>query len=242
MKKTQHFLLTFILALIWNFGYAQDDVENRTTSSSDEIRLGARIGGVLNTFNHAQPHIGEKAGAVASFWAEKYLSNKFSVQGELSYLQQGGTYAKYIDNTVPGDLPYLTMTSSKITAQYADLAILGKYQLVQIDGIRINITAGGAFGYNIGVINKYERTYYDSRMFYTVDSKQMITQLFEPYQVGAVGGLGSEMNVAGKRLIIDFRYRYGLTPAMKSFSYIDLPTVATDIYTNSFYVMIGIGF
>ena len=242
MKKKLHLLLAFVLALLWNSGYAQNDVEDRLGSSNDGIKIGVRIGGVLNTFNHAQPHTGEKTGAAASFLAEKFFSDKFSVQGELSYLQQGGTYAKYTDNTVPGDLPYLTMTSSKITAQYADLAIIAKYQLFQIDDFSFNIIAGGAFGYNVGVINTYERTYYDSRLFYTVDGKQMITHLFEPYQVGALGGIGGKINIGSKQLIVDLRYRYGLTSAMKEFSYIDLPTVSGDLYTNSFYVMLGFGF
>ena len=233
-------LIVFVLAL-YDYSHSQNSTDDSSSLSDGSIRFGVRAGGIYNTFNHAQPGTSENFGIGGSFLAEKPISGKISIQGELSYLQQGGTYTRFTDNTVPGDLPFLAITSSRINAQYGDLALLAKYQITQIDKIIVNVTVGGAFGYNIGVINKYERTYYDSRMFYTTYGKQMITHLFQPFQVGAVGGLGTEVGVGSKRLLIDFRYRYGLTPAMKSFSYIDLPTVKGDLYTNSFYIMIGLG-
>ncbi len=250
ISRLTHYLLIFIFSSLCLQGIAQDNSE-KTPDERDSDRSGSavvfgfRIGGTISKFNHAQPHIGEKLGGMAGIFVEYPFSYKFSLQAELAYIQQGGSYTAFSDDTRFGDTPSISsfyITTSRITAQYADFALLAKYQFPMLGDFRPNITVGPDIGYNIGVLNNFERTYYYTNTFYTVNEYQVITSQYEQFQAGVTGGLGAEVSLGSKKLLIDFRLRYGLTPAKKSYSYINLNAVQGDLYTNSIYVMLGLAF
>jgi hypothetical protein len=250
MSRLTHYLFFIFFSLLSLSGKAQGVSKGTTDESGSDrsgtgVIFGVRVGGTISKFNHAQPHMGEKLGGMAGVFAEHPFSGKFSLQAELAYIQQGGSYTTFSDDTRFGDAPSISsfyITTSRITAQYADFALLAKYQFPIVGGLRPNITIGPDIGYNIGVLNNSERTYYYRNIFYTVNGYQVITSQYEQFQAGVTGGIGGEVSLGSKRFLIDFRFRYGLTPAKTSYSYINLKAVQGDLYTNSVYVMLGLAF
>jgi hypothetical protein len=232
--------LTYLLLLLLAGGktMAQDD-------QPTGLRFGVRVGGSISSFGKTQPYTSEKAGLTAGLVVEYSLSEKFSVQTEPAYLQQGGQYVRFSDNTRFGDANNIFAvytTASKVTAHYVDLPLMAKYKLPVIGNFSPNIVLGGSAGYLIDATDKFERTYSYEQTFFTVHRSESISSEFEKFQFGAVAGLGGEVSLGSKRLLIDFRYRYGVTAAKKSFSYIDLYAVRGDLRTNSFYFTVGLGF
>lgn len=231
-------LLVFFLLSLCGSAFAQDEV------SSTGLRFGFRVGPTISTFSKSQPHLGAKLGFTAGAVVEYGLSENFSVQTEIAYLQQGGQYVRFSDETRFGDFDMLSVytTSSKVTAHYIDVPLLAKYHFAPIGNFRPNVVLGGAFGYLIKANDNYTKTYHYNQTFFTAHGTEDITSEYESFQIGATAGLGGEVSLGSKRLLIDFRYRYGLTPSKKSFSYIDLYAVQGDLRTDSFYFTIGLGF
>jgi opacity protein-like surface antigen len=229
----------FIFLLVTSFStFAQDE------TSTQGLRFGVRVGPTVSIFSSSQPHTSEALGFTAGAVVEYGLSENFSVQTEPAFLQQGGQYIRFSDGTRFGDDGILSIytTSSKVAANYIDLPLMAKYNFSSIGNFRPNVILGGAFGYRINANETYTRTYHYNQTFFTANGREDVSSEFEKFQIGATAGLGGEVSLGSKRLLIDFRYRYGITPAKKSFSYIDLNAVQDDLRTNSFYFTIGLGF
>jgi len=225
--------------LIGSSAVAQDG------SPTTGFKFGVRVGATVSEFSSSQPHTSEKLGVIGGAVVEYAFSESFSVLTEPSYMQMGGQFVRFTDNTRFGDNGIFAQyaTSSKVTASYGDIPLLAKYSLPSIGNFKPNIVAGGSIGLLIGARDTFDRTYHYEQTYFTVHGTENVSSEYEPYQVGATGGIGGEVSLGGtKRLLIDFRYRYGLTPAKKSFSYIDLNAVQGDLYTNSFYFTVGFGF
>jgi opacity protein-like surface antigen len=235
---------SFFILLFVFFSVEVMAQEDASTSSSVGLRYGVRIGATVSNFSNAQPHTSSKLGFTIGAVVEYGLSDKFSVQTEPAYMQQGGQYIRFTDDTRFGsdDIFAVSTTSSSVTAHYIDVPLLAKYKLPAIGNFNPNIVLGGACGILIKASDSFERTYHYTQTYFTVSSKQNVTSDFEMLQVGLTAGLGGEVSLGSKRLLIDVRYRYGLTDAKKSFSYISLYDVQNDLRTDSFYFTIGLGF
>jgi opacity protein-like surface antigen len=235
---------SFFILLFVFFSVEVMAQEDASTSSSVGLRYGARIGATVSNFSNAQPHTSSKLGFTIGAVVEYGLSDKFSVQTEPAYMQQGGQYIRFNDDTRFGDFSLFSVstTSSKVTAHYIDLPILAKYTLAPIGNFTPNAVLGGSAGYLLKASDSFERTYHYSQSYFTVHGTQNVSSEFEKLQVGITAGIGGEVSLGSKRLLIDFRYRYGITNAKKSFSYIDLNSVQGDLRTDSFYFTVGLGF
>jgi hypothetical protein len=230
-----YFLFTLLVLSVQAF--AQDDF-------STGLRFGVRVGATVSNFNNSQPHTSAKLGFTAGGVVEYGLSEQFSVQAEPAYMQQGGQYVRFSDDTRFGDdgIFAVSTTSSKVTAHYIDLPVMARYKLPAIGNFSPNVVLGGAVGYLLKASENYDRTYHYNQTFFTTNGTRSVTSQFEQFQVGATAGIGGEVSLGDKRLLIDFRYRYGITTAKKSFSYIDLNAVQDDLRTDSFYFTVGLGF
>jgi hypothetical protein len=231
-----YFLVTLLVLSVQAF--AQDD-------TSTGLRFGLRAGATVSNFSSGQPHTSAKVGFTAGGVVEYGLSEQFSVQAEPAYMQQGGQYIRFTDDRRFGDaidIFAVSTTSAKVTAHYLDLPVMAKYKLPAIGNFNLNIVLGGAVGYLFKASENYDRTYHYNQTFFTTNGTRSVTSEFEQFQFGATAGIGGEVSLGDKRLLIDFRYRYGITTAKKSFSYIDLKAVQDDLRTDSFYFTVGLGF
>ena len=224
--------LTFLVSSV----FAQDDHLG--------LSYGARVGATVSTFSNEQPHTSSRLGFLVGGVVEYGFSNILSVQAEPSYMQQGGRYVRFSDDTrfgSNGSLFDLYTTNSDVILHTLDVPVLAKYRLPKFGDVQPNVVLGPAIGYTLGASNTYQTTYYYNQTFTTANAYREEKSQYEPFQVGITGGFGGEVSLGTKRLLIDFRYRYGVTPVKKGYSYVDVFTVQGDLRTHSAYVTIGIG-
>ncbi len=237
------FTMAFV-ALLQLTAFAQGEPSTVSVPDS-KFSYGFRIGGVVSMFGYEQPHTGARLGYMVGGIATYRLSGQFSVQAEPSYLQQGGTLLQFTDNTRFGDTSPFSIytTNANVTVHSIDIPVLAKYHLPALGNFQSNVVLGPAIGFTVGATETYERTYNYGQLYTTVTGKQAVTSQYEPYQFGATTGFGGEISLGGNlRLLMDLRYRYGITPIKKGFSYIDLNSVQGNLTTHSVYFTLGVGF
>ncbi|MEJ0055874.1 MAG: porin family protein [Bacteroidota bacterium] len=217
--------------------FAQDE----SAPSSGAFTFGARAGFVTSTFSHEQPAMGYKIGFTVAAIVNYGISDKFSVQAEPAYLHS--VFTRYYDDTRFGDTsPFANYsTTDNITLHNIDLPVLAKYYLPKLGEFQPNIVLGPAVSYTINADDHFTKTYNLQQVFSSATGYKFVTSEYEKFSVGATAGIGGEVSLGGKRLLIDLRYRYGITPVKKGFSYIDLSGVQKDLRTHSIYFSLGIG-
>lgn len=227
-----------VLALLAQPLLAQD------SENVSKLRFGARVGAVVSNFSKEQPHTGARFGFMAGGVIECAIADVLSLQAEPAYMQQGGRFVRFYDDTRFGSFDNLYevyTTNADIKLHTIDIPILAKYTLSKIGDFKPNVVFGPAIGYTFGAANSYQTTFHYQRTFTTTNAFRYETSQYEPFQLGVTAGVGGEVSLGSKRLMIDFRYRYGITPVKKGFSYIDIFTVQGDLRTNSAFVTVGIG-
>jgi hypothetical protein len=234
----RYIFIAFILGLGHSL-YGQDEL-------TSPLELGFRIGAVVSEFSDSQPHTSQRLGFTAGAIVTYNLSEKFSVQVEPAYLQQGGSFVRFSDDTRFGDntgtISPVYTTSNYITMHNLDVPVMAKLNLMDLGGFVPHIMLGPSFSYNFSTSNSFERTYYYNQTFKTVTGKEDVSSDFERISYGATAGIGGTFSMGSKKLFIDIKYKYGITPVKKSYSYIDLQAVKGDLLSNSYYFTIGLGF
>ena len=235
-KITLKFLvwITFLTGCL--AGYSQE---------SGGLSFGVRLGPVLSSFNNTQPQTGVNYGFTVGGLVEYAFSDVFSVQAEPAYLQQGGTYIRFSDDRRFRDFDSFSSvytTDNRVTLHSADLPIMAKYKFLAFDVVAVSVVLGPSVSYLFYANNSFERTYHFARTFTTIEGTENITSEYERFQVAGTGGLGLEFPANNNRIFVDLRYKYGITPVKKSYSYIDLFDVQGDLSVQSFYFTLGFGF
>ena len=213
--------------------------------SSGSLSFGARVGAVVSDFSKGQPHTSSRLGYSVGGFVEYSFSPLFSVMAEPAYFQQGGTFVRFSDESrfgSSGSISSLYTTENSIKLHGIDLPIMAKLKLNVAEGFNPHFVLGAAATYNFYAENSFERTYYYNQTFKTVDGYEVVSSDFEKFSYSIVGGIGSSFQAGSKTISLDLRYKYGITPVKKGYSYIDLFAVQDDLYSNSLYFSIGVGF
>jgi hypothetical protein len=227
--------LCFLLSMS---AHAQDN------ASGSSLTFGLKAGAAISTFSHEQPHAGAKFGYTAGGFAN-YSFGTVSLQLEANYLQQGGTLFTYYDETRFGaESNFFTVNQkhSNVTLHNIEVPLLFSVAL-PAQGFTPRIYAGPSVAFTIYAEDNFEKTgktYND--LIVTAYGKDNVTSTYEFFQVGAVGGLGVSIPMGDLKLLIDARYRYGITPARQSYSYISLNQTEQSIRTHTLSFTVGIGF
>ena len=242
MNLKRFTILSILSLLIKLQAHAQDEVGD--VASNTGLRYGFKVGFVISEFSNTQPHTTEKLGFTAGAVVEYGFSEQLSVQAEPSYLQQGGNLLKFIDDSRFGDddsFGTSSTTNYAITIHSIDVPVLVKYRLPAFGNFVPNVVLGPSVSYTVMVDTHFERTYHHNQTFMTVSGYDDVTSEYKPIQIGATAGIGGEVSLGNKRLMMDLRYRYGITEAKSSYSYIDLRAVQGDLTTHNVYFTLGIG-
>lgn len=230
--------LLFIGALlVGNLLYAQDE--------SPGLTFGVKFGTAVSSFSSEQPHTGERIGLTFGGFVNYPISSQLSLQGEVSYLQQGGTLVTYTDETrfgAPFNFSTVHQTNSRVTLHNIEVPVLVQYQL-PIANLPVRAYAGPSFAYTLKANDTFERTGYTAAdLIVTATGSEDVTSTYQSIQLGASGGLEFYIPFGEKSLVIDARYRYGITPARKSYSYITLNGTEEEIRTNTLSFTLGLIF
>ncbi len=220
-----------------------------TVKAQSPIGFGIKGGTTFSSFSRSQPHTGSKLGFTAGVYGNYSFSERLGVQVEAAYCQQGGSFTQFRDDTrFGGESDFFTrnVTTSTITLHNIEVPVLLRVTIPTQSDVKPLLFAGPSVGFNIGATEKYERTgEFESGdgLYVTASGHRNVTSQYNLYQFGATAGLGLEMPFFGEhKLLIDARYRYGLNPAKKTFSYIDFNRVSSSLYTDSIFFTVGFGF
>ncbi len=239
------FTATLAISSCFLVGSAQaQDADTDTSAEGKSIYFGAKAGITLSQFSRTQPHITEKIGLTGGIFAEYAFSDKFSVRVEGNYLQQGSRLVRFSDNTRFGDFSEFAVftTDNHFTTHNVDIPVLAKYKFLSLGAMNLSLLVGPSIGINIGATSNFERTYHNSQTFLTVSGFEDISSEFERLYYNAVGGVTGEINAGGKTYFVDLRYYYGITPAKKGYSYVDLFDVQGDLTSYSIALSFGYKF
>jgi opacity protein-like surface antigen len=209
--KTKVLFTALITALLFPFGYANAQIE-----------FGVKAGGTLST----QSELGElwnnadvRQGIYLGVMADYRITDRFSVQTEINYLEKGMKYDRYIIDR-----------SYNISRKY--------------DYLNIPLLAKGTFGNKLG-LNEPFSTFAYAGPYYSIllSSKDSfskgessapvdLTSSAKSSDFGAIFGLGASYKLPKKgELYIDLRYEMGL---------ISIDTQDNDLRNKT--VEAGIGF
>lgn len=206
------------------------------------ISYGAKAGVAVSTFSNEQPHTGERIGYTLGGFVTYALSPEFTIQGELNYLQQGGTLLTYTDETrfgAPYNFATVHQTHSRVTLHNLEVPVLAQYKVPFFD-LPVKVYAGPSIAYTLKATDNFERTgYTTTQLIVTATGKEDVTSQYQSFQFGVIGGFGIYVPVGEKSLVVDFRYRYGITPARSDYSYITLNNTEESIRTNTLSFTVG---
>lgn len=226
-------LLPFLLL---SFSLLAQDIQPALT-------YGAKAGMAVSSFSSEQPHTGERIGYTVGGFFGYAFNSQFSVQGEINYLQQGGTLFTYTDETrfgAPYNFATVHQTHSRVTLHNVEVPLMAQYQLPIVD-LPVKIYAGPSIAYNLKATEVFERTGYTSTgLIVTATGNDNVSSQYQDWQLGVNGGLGFYIPYGTKSLVLDVRYRYGITPARSNYSYIELNGTDEEIRTNTLSVTLGL--
>ncbi len=139
-------------------------------------------------------------GLYVSIPVEIGISDKFSVQPELTYLQKGSS-TKF---DVLG-----FSTESTVTYNYLELPILAKYKFVKTDDLGVYAAAGPSFGYALGGESKVSLQGVEETT--DIDFGKEEFEDFNRLDVALNFGAGVEYQAGPGKLVLDLRYMLGLS-------------------------------
>jgi hypothetical protein len=218
------------------------------TARPYKLTGGATGGGVINRFT-GQPQTGLNLGLTGGLFAHYAVFKGLSVQLEGNYLQQGGQLIIFKDDTRYGleeSFATKNVKNSSFTLHAVEVPLLVRYVLDVRQSWRPVAYLGGSAAFNQAVTERYQKTgdlLPGEDIIATVRGHQAVTGQFEATRFNFIAGTGLQLPLLSKlQLLLDFRYVLGLTPARKSYSYMEKAGFGTDIRSSSFISRIGVAF
>lgn len=241
-QKLKFILLLGIIFILFNGNSNAQDADN---SSSLDIYYGGKFGTTVSQFTNEQPHTNVTQGITAGGFIGYNINEKIAVQLEINYFEEGG---QLLDFETQADLGYDTWYTTKadnqkLTLHNIDIPLLVKYA-IPLGAAKVYAVLGADLAINFYADNSHETTVYaDDGNITTYTGNEEFTSNIERYSVGATGGIGFEIPVfTANYILIDARYKYGITPVYKGYSYRGIPQINGDLRNNTMYITIGFGF
>lgn len=245
LKKTITYIVFLGITYLSFAGKTIAQESGSSSSSKGSIYYGGKFGTTVSQFTNQQPHTNVKQGITAGGFIGYNFNNKLGIQLELNYLQEGGQLLSIEHSWDLSNNSWIEIKTDnqKVTLHNLDIPLMLKYSF-PIGATKIFINAGAAFGYNIHSGIKHETTILtEIGSVSTYTGEENITSSIERYNVGITAGFGFEIPVLSNNyILIDARYRYGLMPVYKGYSYRGLPQVTGDLQNNTMYFTVGFGF
>ena len=179
MKKTALIIALFIVVIY---------------SASAQITYGVKVGLNISKQHYGIKPIDEdidfRAGLNAGFYGKYKINDKFDIQPELLYSQQG-----YKDNVPLTDIGgYMIRDGYKILSHYINIPVVLKYYFHK----SFYVEAGPQVGFCFGSRLQHNEDYID----------EVLKMDFRTLDFSLVGGLGVDF---GRGLSVNARYNHGLT-------------------------------
>ena len=218
-----------------------------TRVSTGKFEVGFAGGLSVNRFSRSQPQTGFNVGYTTGLSFGYRVYNGFSVQAEVNFLQQGGQLVTFKDDTqlgLPESFSTKNVKNSSISLNSLEFPLLFKYTFPIKQTWKPAVYIGGSYAYNYNATDNYQKTgnlLPGEDLIATVTDRQNSTHLYNKGRVNLVLGGSVQLPLYKRfKLLVDFRYLQGLSPARENYSYIDKVGFGSDIRSNSFISKLGI--
>jgi len=223
---------------------AQDE-QSSDSESSMSLNYGFKAGTNIHNLTEQQPHTGSKIGFSAGAFATYPISDQFSVQVDIAYFQQGGTYVKFIDESRYGASEnYYTkhVKDASVTLHNVYVPLQAKFSM--FDKVYLpDLLVGPYMDVNVAATENYEKTGQIDDQFVTTTGSDIVTDQYKMLQFGATAGLNFNIPTTKDfSFLFEISYKYGILPVKESYSYIDFYGVSEDINSNALSISVGLKF
>jgi hypothetical protein len=234
--------------LFLNTANAQSKIDTASVeSTTSKFEIGIAGGFTVNKFSNGQPQTGINTGYVAGLLVTYNVYKQFSIQLEAEFIQQGGQLLTFKDDTRFG-LPEGFMTknvkNSSVHLNSLNIPLLLRYSIPLRKDWKPSIYIGGTYAYNFNVTARYQKTgdlLPGEDIISTVSDSENVTGSYNRDRINLLIGADLRLPLFSKvKLLLDFRYLAGATPARESYSYMEKVGFGSDIRSNSFVSKLGL--
>jgi hypothetical protein len=241
-------LCTAILFLVPNLCKAQRITDStRTDRDAARFEIGISGGFSANRFASGQPHTGANTGYVAGLLLNYGIYKHFNIQLEANFLQQGGRLLSFKDDTrygLPESFSTKNLKNSSVILNSLDIPLLLRYVFPLRKDWQPALYLGGSYSYNFNVTEHYQKTGYllpGEDIVATVADTENVTSMYNRNRLNVIVGADLRLPLFSTvKLLLDFRYMTGVTPARENYSYMEKVGFGSDIRSNSFVSKIGL--
>jgi hypothetical protein len=220
--RVQSLLVLLLLACLGNAASAQsfDDDPKVRTARPGAVSFGPRVGISISSHSTEEDdgggvNVRYKSGVLVGAVANIGLSEVFSIQPELLYIQKGVSVHLDVNETYPGGT-YSIEGENELRSNYLELPVLGKATF-NAGNIQYYFTAGPTLGYWLSgkEILDYTERYVEATgtINHTADTEMNVE--FDAgekrLEAGASIGMGLGFSIGTGTLSVDARYGMGLT-------------------------------
>ncbi|CAM3966552.1 porin family protein [Mucilaginibacter galii] len=221
--------------------------ENEISGNSTKFEIGLAGGLSLNKFSEGQPQTGQNTGYTGGLSVNYALYKGFSLQLEANYLQQGGQMIRFKDDTrlgLPETFESKNVKNSSYKLNSLEIPLLVNYTFNIKQSWKPTLYAGASYAYAFNVTENYQKTgdlLPGEDIISTVKGSQSAEGLFKSSRYNWIAGANVKLPLTLKfKLLLDFRYLAGITPARENYSYMEKVGFGSDIRTNSFVSKVGV--
>jgi Outer membrane protein beta-barrel domain len=200
---------------------------------SQKLGVGLRVNGHFANFSlpksteDAFTQIGGLKNLTAISFAipvEIGLSDMFSVQAEVMYLQKGFTLSTNI-------LGFASFEGNQ-KVNYLEIPLMAKLNFLADAPLNISILAGPSFGYALSG-RAYSKTTITASNVSQIEDDAVDFKDFNRFEIGAHLGVNLGFKIGSGKLVLDGRYLMGLTKLNKNAIDIAVPTGGTGTGTTT---------
>ena len=202
--------------------------------SAQDISLGAKIG--YNWNNVSAPAFNgtldfkKMTNVNFGLVAQIGLTDNFSIQPELNYLQKGFRIQESKDITLY-NVPIPLGVSAVTAIKYIDVPVLAKYKF-RGQGALGYVFAGPSVGYALnGNLETHAQVIIDIKVASTPINLDNVN--YNRFEVGGVVGAGFEMPIGNAKLFAEGRYTHGFNEVY------EVPVIGAKVKNQSFGVSAG---
>ncbi|RZL14733.1 MAG: PorT family protein [Pedobacter sp.] len=240
-------LCFFILFSATNSSIAQNEPDTaRHEFTALKFEIGISGGLSVNSFTRGQPQTGTNTGYAAGLSLNYRVYRQWSIQVEANFLQQGGQLLSFKDDTklgLPESFTTKNVKNSSVHLNSLDIPLLIKYTIPLKKDWKPAFYIGGSYAYNFNVVENYQKTgnlLPGEDVIATVSDSENVTSQYSRDRLNLIVGADLQLALFNKvKLLLDFRYVSGVTPAREHYSYMEKIGFGTNIRSNSFVSKLG---
>jgi len=223
-------------------------VLNLACFSQNKISYGPRLGYQVSKFN-GEKHTNYSLGLYAGGFIQYQLSSSIAAEFDLLYSEQGGSRLT-IKEYPPGlDIPISRETfTSNVSLRSIELPLLVNYTPLNNLTVKPRLILGPSIAFLLGANDNRDITleynptsvppvpdpiFGEKAVTATVSSSENVTGEYQRVSLGANAGLGLDIPFNKFNLVIDLKYRIGITPIDVSYNPLNKVNNSSQLRNNS---------